>query len=360
MSAGRPVLSDDAREVYGLLAGRPKPVPIDELRARTELPIDALDRAIGVLVRLGLLCPTALAEGMLHVMAPDSARAQRLGPIVRELNDRQFEVDSLREAYAELAVVYQRAALGATQAGAVEVIRDPATVLRVLTEYAAAATREVLGSQPGGAVPDGALAEFGRRTDELLHRGVRLRALFQHTARYGPVTVGHLEHLSRRGAEVRTRSDGFMRLLLFDGEVAVTGLVDDPGGAAIVRDPHVIAFMAAAFERAWSRATPFRPQYDPVVVEQTSDDVRTTIMHLLVEGLEDKVVARRLGMSLRSCQRHISEIMRRLGARNRLHAGYLIVHHGLLEHGTAPTAGRHGDDGGAADEAADGASVHEG
>ena len=54
------------------------------------------------------------------------------------------------------------------------------------------------------------------------------------------------------------------------------------------------------------------------MTEGVSADVRLTIAHLLVDGLEDKVVARRLGMSLRTYQRHLSSMMQDLGARNRL------------------------------------------
>ncbi|MFD5418680.1 helix-turn-helix transcriptional regulator [Streptomyces sp. NPDC127069] len=49
-----------------------------------------------------------------------------------------------------------------------------------------------------------------------------------------------------------------------------------------------------------------------------------TIVRLLSEGLEDKVIARRLGMSERTCQRHIAEIMRAVGAKSRFQAWYLL------------------------------------
>ncbi|MER7521060.1 hypothetical protein [Streptomyces sp. NPDC126499] len=44
---------------------------------------------------------------------------------------------------------------------------------------------------------------------------------------------------------------------------------------------------------------------------------------------DSHVMARRMGLSLRSCQRHVSDLMRTLGARNRLHAGYLLARAGL-------------------------------
>ncbi|WP_438312064.1 LuxR C-terminal-related transcriptional regulator [Streptomyces sp. HUAS TT3] len=55
-----------------------------------------------------------------------------------------------------------------------------------------------------------------------------------------------------------------------------------------------------------------------------SDELRQTLVRLLSEGLEDRAIARRLGMSERTCQRHIAEIMRVVGARSRFQAGYLL------------------------------------
>ncbi|MEV5932248.1 helix-turn-helix transcriptional regulator [Streptomyces sp. NPDC052079] len=62
-----------------------------------------------------------------------------------------------------------------------------------------------------------------------------------------------------------------------------------------------------------------------------SDDLKRTLLRLFVEGHEDKVIAKRLGISLRTYQRHLSEIMKRMGARNRPHAGYLVHKLRLLE-----------------------------
>ncbi|WP_307623216.1 LuxR C-terminal-related transcriptional regulator [Streptomyces sp. V3I7] len=55
-----------------------------------------------------------------------------------------------------------------------------------------------------------------------------------------------------------------------------------------------------------------------------SDDLKLALLRLLVEGHEDKVISKRLGISLRTYQRHLAEIMKRIGARNRSHGGYLV------------------------------------
>ncbi|MEV0412056.1 helix-turn-helix transcriptional regulator [Streptomyces sp. NPDC050448] len=108
-----------------------------------------------------------------------------------------------------------------------------------------------------------------------------------------------------------------------------------PGGA--VRG--LIAELVAAVE-----AEPFPTTVSPDAARSLSDELRQTIVRLLSEGLEDKVIACRLGMSERTCQRHIAEIMRAAGAKSRFRAGY------SLSSATLPAAG-----GGAGDGAGDGA-----
>ncbi|KOG32387.1 hypothetical protein ADK34_09305 [Streptomyces viridochromogenes] len=46
-------------------------------------------------------------------------------------------------------------------------------------------------------------------------------------------------------------------------------------------------------------------------------------MGLLAQGAKDEVIARRLGMSLRTCRRHIAELLEELGAESRFQGGAL-------------------------------------
>ncbi len=95
----------------------------------------------------------------------------------------------------------------------------------------------------------------------------------------------------------------------------------------MVREPSVVHFMTSAFERSWPGAEPFPTSVSPDAARSLSDELRRTIVRLLSEGLEDKVIARRLGMSERTCQRHIAEIMRAVGAKSRFQAGCLLSGH---------------------------------
>lgn len=56
------------------------------------------------------------------------------------------------------------------------------------------------------------------------------------------------------------------------------------------------------------------------------DDIKLSIAKLLTEGHTDEVVARRMGMGVRTCRRHIAELMDELGVKSRFQAGVAAAH----------------------------------
>jgi DNA-binding NarL/FixJ family response regulator len=47
-------------------------------------------------------------------------------------------------------------------------------------------------------------------------------------------------------------------------------------------------------------------------------------------GAKDELIARRLGISLRTCRRYIADLTKDLGAQSRFQAGVLAAQRGLL------------------------------
>ncbi|MFI1159282.1 hypothetical protein [Streptomyces sioyaensis] len=78
----------------------------------------------------------------------------------------------------------------------------------MLTEPAASCTTEMLTSQPGGGRPTPVLEEAIVRDEEMLRRGVKIRTLYQHTARYNQPTVAYVGRVAQLGAEVRPSATG--------------------------------------------------------------------------------------------------------------------------------------------------------
>ena len=54
------------------------------------------------------------------------------------------------------------------------------------------------------------------------------------------------------------------------------------------------------------------------------------LLTMLSAGMTDEAIARQLGVSARTVQRRISDLMETLGSRNRFQAGVQAVRHGLL------------------------------
>lgn len=264
-------------------------------------------------------------------MAPETARVELLGPLQREIDQRQHEVDRTRAVLHELTDVYQEGVARSAGPAPVEVVASPSQAAELTLQLAASCRSEILLSEQEVTAAVAALPYFQSDGESVLSADVRVRTLFPHTARFRRELIEYMQTRTRHNASYRTRSDSFMPLIVFDRQVAVFSDHTRPGGIVLVRDSAVVAFAVAAFERAWNRGIEFSTSYDRHVVDELSESTKRTILHLMVQGVEDRLIARRLNMSLRSCQRHIEVIMRRLGAKTRMHAGFLVSERGLLD-----------------------------
>lgn len=282
-------------------------------------------RAIGNLLEIGLLSPDLTDVDRLLPVSPELVRCRILSPLQREMDIWRDRVGELRGELETLAAGYADGVAGQWANGKPQVIADLEQVRELIDGLAAEAEREVLTSQPGGGRPEGVLAESLDRTEHMLRRGVRMNTLYQHTARFSQPTIAYVRWVSALGGQVRTTADGFARCLVFDRRVAVVGLPDSVDGAAVVRDSNVVAFIADAFGRCWNGADPVSTSWHRRETMATVHDVQKAIISLLVAGEADAKIAQQVGLSLRSCQRHIAYIMGTLGARNRLQLGYLVA-----------------------------------
>ncbi|MGW8764873.1 LuxR C-terminal-related transcriptional regulator [Streptomyces sp. NPDC055815] len=320
---------DPLTRVYtALLArdpARPPAHPAD-LAAELDLPLARVESAVSALGDMGLLRRTP--ERAVLPVAPDEAVQRTLGPLEREMRARRQHMERTREQLMAFMPLYESHLLRLThlrQAEYVELLTDLRAVREAITELGRTCEREVMTAQPGGGRRAEVLEEAVARDEELLRRGVRMRVLYQHTARFSSGTCAYVERVGRLGAQVRTLDDEFMRMLVFDRSTAVIPVPDDPHAAVLIREPHVVAFMVGAYERLWLEALPFETEWDRQTIMDISDELKQTIVRLLTEGLTDAAIARRLGLSVRSCRRHVADVMAALGAESRFQAGYLLA-----------------------------------
>ncbi|MFF6979239.1 LuxR C-terminal-related transcriptional regulator [Streptomyces sp. NPDC008343] len=293
----------------------------DELPHVDGVSPDDVAAAFRSLAERRLLLPVSEENERYAAAPPDAAVEALISPVVQQARTAQDAADRLRR---ELVPVYESALERRLRQPLFEELPDVGSVRRALNRFAAEAKHEVLTSQPGGGRTEEVLQESMGRTEAMLERGIRMRTLYQHTAQYNPGTTAYVEIVTGLGAEVRTLGEGFMRMIAFDGEIVVIEQKGNPKAALVVREPSVVSFAIAAFELMWLQADPFPVNLGREQAILVSDKTKEDIIRLLVQGEPDKVIARRMGMTVRTCQRHIAKIMERLGAKSRVHAGYLL------------------------------------
>jgi DNA-binding CsgD family transcriptional regulator/sugar-specific transcriptional regulator TrmB len=296
-----------------------------------DLPLEAAEASLRHLVDLHLVFPDADDPLVGYAVAPETAMAELAAPVEAQIRSRQEQLSQVRTQLGAFFPHYQRACgPGASNRG-LEVISNLQEVRAALGRASDDCRHEVLASQPGGGSRvSEAMEEAQARDRALLSRGVRMRTLYHHTARFNGPSQAYVEAASRLGGEYRTAHELFGRIIVFDRELAFIPTSDGTWGAVAIRDTSTVAYLCEIFEHAWAHARPFTNASDDGL-EQVARELDRTILELLAAGLKDETIARRLGMSLRTARRHIADIMQQLSADSRFQAGVAAARAGLLD-----------------------------
>ena len=161
--------------------------------------------------------------------------------------------------------------------------------------------------------------------------GVTYRFAFTDAALPEPACLGQLRALAESGAEVRLGRVP-MSALIVDGATVVLPIADVTAGqtvgVATLWLPSAVAALVELVERVWSEAIPLdeSPADDATIPGPRERD----LLALLVAGTTDESAAYRLGISVRTVRRMVSDLMERLGARSRFQAGARAAERGWL------------------------------
>ncbi|AJF63669.1 LuxR C-terminal-related transcriptional regulator [Streptomyces vietnamensis] len=285
-----------------------------------------------ILRHLKLLQPMPGDPSVLVPVGPDVAAADLVGAAERQIRDLQHAVTDVRTKLLSLTPLYFEGRRERNRVEAFDLISDPGLVQSMIDERRQQCRSELLIIQPGGPRPAEVLPAAREAAQEMLDRGVRLRTLYQHTARSDLPTRAYVRDVTEAGAEVRTADEVIDRIFIYDREIAFlperVDCQEQTPGAAVVREPTLVSFLCSVFEYLWDGATPFVP--DMSRTPTTDDGVKHSILRLMSKGYKDEMVARRLGMSVRTCRRHIAEITEELEATSRFQAGFNVAMSGML------------------------------
>jgi DNA-binding CsgD family transcriptional regulator len=291
---------------------------------------DELDKSIARLAEMGLLRQSE--RETLTAVSPMLAEATVLGAEDLELGARRASVEQRRDAIRRLVPDWNSVRSTAGTESPVDVISDQSAIANVLMHYADRCEHELLSVAPG-RLPSTRIDGRTRVANVYsARRGIKTRALYQHTALRDRATRAYLNELASNGARIRFAPSLPGRSLVVDRTAALLPIpTEDPGrhGLAVVREPNVIAWVVATFEQLWAEAAPLEEVINKQPQDETElDQTRAAILRLMAEGEKNEAISRRLSISVRTCRRHIADYMAQVGASSRFQAGVIAARAG--------------------------------
>jgi DNA-binding CsgD family transcriptional regulator len=312
-----------AVHVYQLRVAHPTDLP-SQLAARAGLSPEEVSQAELQLSELGLLRPSP--GGGWAAVSPENAAESLLAPVEHDILRRRIAMAAAREQLHTLSGDYLEARGMRSARSSIEIVEGMDNTRAVIDDLVRTCTASIDALVPGSGLSEEAIRVVTSLEARILERGVRMRSLFQHSARKNRAQVRHVALLTKAGAQVRSTGALPSRMQIYDGECAVLPL--DPeragAGAAIIRDPSVLSFLRQLFEHYWNAADDFladRDEEECTSPAQRPRGMERDVLLLMVAGKTNEEIAGQLGVSRRSVSRLVSGLLERLGATNRFQAG---------------------------------------
>ena len=276
--------------------------------------------ALDLLTRFGLLEFDVEARRFRPV-DPSVAADHLVVPLAQRGSELLAESARWNTAFSRLSQIYRSSsALAQRTTTEVEGIE---AINRFIDTQLNECRSDLLTAQPYGKRRASTLAAVEQRDLQALRRGVRMRTLYQHSARHSPTTREYVAEIGALGAEVRTSDEFFKRLLIFDRRTALIPATENHKVAVAIHDKSVVAYLVDIFERAWDRALPFTIE-GPAIAHTVAAEVRAMTLRMLVEGHSDGVSAKRLGVSARTYASYIAALKEEYGVQTRFQLGWAM------------------------------------
>lgn len=280
---------------------------------------DGPDReALATLTHLGLVVKE---RHRLTAADPALVQSRIVGPIGQRAAELQAESAAWATTLSELSQDYRRTTVARNP---IDEVHGLTNINRFLESVVGDAREEILTAQPFGARKAAALEAAVRRDLHALERGVRLRTLYQHSARRSVVTREHVERVTAAGAQVRTLDEFFNRLIVVDRRLAIIPGEQGNNLALAIHQRALVAYLADIFERYWERATAFTDR-ERDTEQAVADDVHNMTVRMLVEGHSDNASAKRMGVSTRTYAGYIAALKDEYGATTRFQLGHIMA-----------------------------------
>ncbi|MEU8224767.1 helix-turn-helix domain-containing protein [Kribbella sp. NPDC048915] len=300
---------------------------VETLAAALQVDVSDLAAALDGLEEKGLVARSTATPG--HFVASPPALA--LGSLIVQ---RQEEIRRAQLELGRLAEQYRGVMADRSDTDVIEVVRGAQAVAQRFGQMQRAANDEVLALVKASV----AIVSADENVDEdlALARGVTYRVVVERAAFSKPGFVDLVSESLKAGELIRVAGDLPLRLVIADRSLALLPLAptetDSAGGALLVHPSGLLDALLHLFELVWAGANEVLPT-DAGATELAADrldDVDARILTLLLAGLTDHAIGGQLGMSLRTVQRRVSQLMDRAQVVTRFQLGHEAARRGWL------------------------------
>jgi predicted transcriptional regulator/DNA-binding CsgD family transcriptional regulator len=301
---------------------------IDGLASRVNFTSTKTARALASLTQRGLVTRTPGRPAMYYAVEPSLAGSVLIAKREHELRQLQQHLNKLDEAF-------RTEASSGRPADHVEVIEGAPRIWRTFVRVQRAAQREVRGfDKPPYFVPQGEHGDEGPNLDErrlLAANAVTYRVVYDQESVAIPGRLSNIWDGIRSGERARVGGSLPAKLVMCDDTMAIVCSPAEYQSAIayLIHPSSLLDVTSALFEAVWDRAVPLN-RTESKNGEVPIDERDRQLLNLLASGATDAVIARTFGLSTRTVQRNIHELMQKVGARTRFQAGMEAVNRGWL------------------------------
>jgi hypothetical protein len=282
--------------------------------------IAAARAAFDLLLELGLLNLDRETSAF-QAVDPGAVQSRLVTPLGQEGARLLEESSQWAQTFGALGQIWRKSP--DTARGPFTFVHDEA-INPFIAGLVAECEEEMLTAQPQTGRDRKSLAAAAVRDTAMLDRGMKMRTLYQHSARRSAITRKYVAAVTERGAEVRTLDEFFNRIIIIDRRVAVIPAQEDLRAAIAVREPSIVAYLADIFERTWERARPFTMSRETSTMSGIAAEQRAMTIRMLIEGHADPVSAKRLGVSARTYAGYVADLKEEYEADTRFQLGYTM------------------------------------
>jgi predicted transcriptional regulator/DNA-binding CsgD family transcriptional regulator len=301
---------------------------VDALADRVNFTNTKTARALASLIERGLVTRTPGRPATYFAVEPSLA-----GSVL--IARREHELRQLQQHLNKLDETFRSEASASRSAGHVEVIEGAPKIWRTFVRLQRSAEREVRGfDKPPYFVPQGEHGDEGPNLDErrlLAANAVTYRVVYDQESVAIPGRLANIWEGIRSGERARVAGSLPVKLVMCDDTMAIACSPAEYQNAIayLIRPSSLLEVTSALFEAVWERAVPLN-RTEPKHGEVQLDERDRQLIGLLASGATDAVIARTFGLSTRTVQRNIHELMQKVGARTRFQAGMEAVSRGWL------------------------------